>query len=78
MNTEKQPLKHSNYKSPKRKLIKFFKESRNNWKKKCLNAKYTIKLLRNQVRYLEKRKTELSQQVKELKKELGESRLKKN
>jgi len=58
------------YKSPARKLIRFFKVSRNQWKAKCLSAKYQIKLLSNKIRYLEKRKAELTNKVKELEKKL--------
>ncbi len=66
------------YKSPMRKLVKFFEHSRDNWKSKYQEAKYKVKLLNNKVRYLEKRKTELNKKVKELEKELREHRLKKN
>jgi uncharacterized protein YlxW (UPF0749 family) len=65
------------YKSPMRKLVKFFENSRDNWKTKCQEAKYKIKLLQNKVRYLEKRKAELNKRVKELEKELQQHRLKK-
>ena len=62
------------YKSPVRKLIRFFEESRNQWKAKCLNAKYQIKLLSNKIGYLEKRKAELTNKVKELEKKLEDLR----
>ena len=65
------------YRSPARKLIKFFEESRDQWKAKCLSAKYQIKLLSNKVRYLEKRKAELKQRVKKLERELEELQEKK-
>lgn len=58
-----------NYRSPVRKLIKFFEESRDQWKTKCLQAKYQVKLLSNKIRYLEKRKADLTKRVKELEKE---------
>ena len=41
------------YKSPLRKLVKFFEPSRNQWKEKSIQAKSTIKQLSNLVRYLE-------------------------
>ena len=66
------------YKSPMRKLVNFFEHSRNNWKSKCQEAKYKVKLLHNKVRYLEKRKADLNKRVKELEKELRQHRLKKN
>ncbi len=65
------------YKSPVRKLIRFFEESRGKWKARCLDAKYRIKLLTNKIRYLEKRKAELSKRVKELEMELEELQKKK-
>jgi predicted nucleic acid-binding Zn-ribbon protein len=65
------------YRSPARKLIKFFQESRDQWKAKCLSAKYQIKLLSNKIRYLEKRKTDLKKRVKELENELEELQKKK-
>ena len=68
----------SGYKSPMRKLAKFFENSRDNWKSKCKEAKYKVKMLQNKVRYLEKRKAELNKKVKELEKELRQYRQKKN
>ena len=65
------------YKSPMRKLVKFFEKSRDSWKTKCQEAKYKVKILQNKVRYLEKRKAELDKRVKELEKELREHRQKK-
>lgn len=41
------------YKSPLTKLVKFFEQSRDQWKSKCLEAKILIKQLKNKVRYLE-------------------------
>lgn len=70
MNIESSPSKGSKYKSPRRKLVKIFEDGRDKWKKKCQEAKYTVKLLSNKVRYLEKRKSELTLRVKELEKEL--------
>lgn len=58
------------YKSPKRKLIKFFEKSRNKWKEKCREAKYQVKLLRNRMRYLEKSKNNAKKRVQELEVEL--------
>jgi len=65
------------YKSPLRKLVKFFETSRNKWKAKCQAAKYQNKLLKNKVWYLEKRKAELNKRVKELEKEISLHGLKK-
>ena len=71
MNKEtKQDFTTKDYKSPKRKLIRFFEKSRNKWKEKCRQTKYQIKLLRNRIRYLEKSKTISKNRVKELEAEL--------
>lgn len=74
-------LKHGSddkkYKSPSRKLIKFFEKSRDNWKGKYQELKYKMKLMQNKIRYLEKRKTQLNQRVKELQQELDQYRKKK-
>jgi chromosome segregation ATPase len=58
------------FKSPVRKLVPFFRDSRDKWKAKCQNAKYQVKLLKNRIRHMDKRKTELKQKVKALEKEL--------
>jgi len=68
----------SGYKSPVRKLVKFFENSRDSWKAKCQEAKYRVKMLQNKVRYLEKRKYELNKRVKELERELQQHQQKKN
>jgi hypothetical protein len=41
------------YTSPKHKLLNFFERSRDKWKAKCLEAKVTVKRLKNRVRFLE-------------------------
>jgi hypothetical protein len=41
------------YKSPRRKLVKFFEKSRNQWKAKSIAAKAQVKYLKNRIRYLE-------------------------
>lgn len=46
------------FKSPKRKLISFFENSRDKWKQKTKDAKYQIKLLRKQIKYMEQNKNE--------------------
>lgn len=65
------------YKSPSRKLTKFFEKSRDKWKAKYQKVKYELKLVQNKIRYLEKRKTQLGQRIKELEQELDEYRKKK-
>lgn len=54
------------YKSPPRKLARFFEQSRNRWKSKCREAKHTVKSLKNRVRFLEKSKTRTQSRVQEL------------
>ena len=68
--------KEMSYKSPLRKLVNFFKTSRDNWKKKYQETKKEVKQLANRVRFLEKSKNILKNQVKELEIELRQ--MKKN
>jgi hypothetical protein len=42
------------YKSPRKKLLRFFARSRDGWKAKCVEAKVRCKRLGNQVRAVEK------------------------
>ena len=58
------------YKSPVRKLVPFFKRSRNQWKAKCQEAKYKVKLLKNKIRYMDKSKEKFKMRVKELENEI--------
>lgn len=53
------------YKSPRRKLVKFFETSRDKWKEKCLEAKYQIKLLKIKIRNLENSKAKYKNHAKE-------------
>jgi predicted nucleic acid-binding Zn-ribbon protein len=41
------------YKSPRRKLVKFFEKSRDQWKAKCRKSKVLVKRFKNRVRFLE-------------------------
>lgn len=59
------------YKSPQRKLVRFFEKSRNQWKAKCLDAKATVKGLNNRMRFLQRSKAHWKSQVKELEEELA-------
>ena len=54
------------YISPARKLIRFFRNSRDGWKAKHQEAKALIKRLENRVRFLEKSKDEWKVRVKAL------------
>lgn len=64
------------YKSPPRKLIKFFEKSRNQWKAKCLDAKKLIKQLKNRIHFLERSKEEWKRKTKELEAELAQMKAK--
>jgi chromosome segregation ATPase len=64
------------YKSPQRKLVKFFEKSRNQWKAKCLEAKSKVKQLKNKVRFLEESRQQWKSRTKELKEELAQMKAK--
>jgi hypothetical protein len=59
------------YKSPRRKLVRFFEKSRDQWKAKCLEAKAAAKGLKHRIRYLEQSKLEWKTKAKELENELA-------
>ncbi len=63
--------KAKTYKSPIRKLVRFFEKSRDQWKAKCLEAKATAKGLKHRIGYLEQSKMEWKTKAKELEKELA-------
>ena len=54
------------YKSPQRKLVKFFEKSRDSWKAKCREAKRTVKRLKNRMRFLQQSKDQWRSRVGEL------------
>lgn len=67
------------YRSPRKKLLRFFVGSRDGWKAKCARAKDKRKLLANQVRAVEKSREywrtlaeERERRIRELKRELAE------
>ena len=62
--------KDSQYKSPQRKLVRFFARSRDQWKEKCLVAKAVGKGLQHRMRFLERSKDHWKHRVKELEGEL--------
>ena len=62
------------YKSPLRKLVRFFEKSRDQWKAKCLETKATAKGLKHRIRYLEQSKAEWKTRAKELEQELARMR----
>ncbi|QTA93051.1 hypothetical protein [Desulfonema magnum] len=59
------------YKSPRRKLVRFFEKSRDQWKEKCRDARVRNKRLSNRVRFLEKGREKLKNQVRDLRAELA-------
>jgi hypothetical protein len=59
------------YKSPTRKLVRFFNKSRDQWKAKCLEAKAIAKGLKHRIRYLEKSKMAWKTKANELEEELA-------
>lgn len=58
------------YKSPQRKLVRFFEKSRNQWKAKYRDAKMVIKRFQNRIRFLEKSKARDQRRISELESEL--------
>ena len=58
------------YKSPQRKLVKFFQQSRDRWKAKHQEAKVSLKRLTNRVRFLERSKAHWKGRAKALEAEL--------
>ena len=58
------------YKSRLRLLLEFFRRSRDNWKRKCQEAKATLKLAKNQNRAVQKSRAKWKAQAKELEAEL--------
>ena len=69
------------FRSPQRKLVRFFQRSRDKWKQKCLEAKQRIKLLANQVRAVEKSREQwraqaeaANQRLQELEQQLAEQK----
>ncbi len=62
------------YKSPRRKLVRFFEKSRDQWKAKCIDAKARVKKLKNRIRYLEANRKEWKTKAIELEKELARAK----
>lgn len=46
------PQEDTKYRSPRHKLLKFFEKSRNQWKTKCLEAKATLRQVKNRATWL--------------------------
>ncbi len=54
------------YRSPVRKLARFFEQSRDQWKAKCRAAKASLKRLKSRVRFLEESRARWKQRAQEL------------
>lgn len=59
------------FKSPTKKLIVFFKSSRDKWKSKCKNAMQEIRGYKKRIEFLETSKQSLKEKNKELKTKLN-------
>lgn len=62
----KSATKDKVYKSPVRKLARFFEKSRDQWKAKCREAKTAIKYLENRVHFLEESRDRWKSRAQEL------------
>jgi predicted nuclease with TOPRIM domain len=58
-------VKDKTYKSPVRKLARFFEKSRDQWKSKHRRTKASVKRLKNRVRFLDKSKEQWKSRVQE-------------
>jgi hypothetical protein len=72
-------MKADQYRSPRKKLLRFFVGSRDRWKVKCAQARMERKLMANQVRAVEKSREqwrtlaeEQGRRIEELEQELVE------
>lgn len=54
------------FRSPLRKLVVFFRDSRDKWKKKCQDAKYELKLLKRRYANLQKNHDRWQQQYRQV------------
>lgn len=62
--------KDKTYKSPVRKLARFFEQSRDQWKAKCRAAKALVKRLKQRIRRLEESRAQWKRRAQELKAEM--------
>ena len=60
------------YSTPLRKLMRFFRKSRDGWKQKCLKTKHANKLLKNQVRAVERSRQQWREQALERQRRIDE------
>lgn len=64
-------VKDKAYKSPVRKLARFFEKSRDQWKAKHHQAKASVKRLKNRVRFLDQSKEHWKKRAQELEREVA-------
>jgi len=62
------------YKSPRRKLVRFFEKSRDNWKRKYTELKKKMPYLENRIRYLKKSRWSWKEQAEAAKEELRKAK----
>ena len=62
------------FRSPMRKLVRFFRASRDRWKEKCQRAKAESKRLANQVRAVQKSRAHWKGRFREQQKQTNELR----
>jgi muramoyltetrapeptide carboxypeptidase LdcA involved in peptidoglycan recycling len=62
----------SEYRSPVKKLVRFFASSRDGWKAKCAEAKQRCKRLANQVRAVEKSRQQWRELAEEREQRIAE------
>ena len=62
------------YRSPIKKLVVFFEESRDKWKQKCLDAKRRVKRLHTKVADLQRSRERWKQECKQLRREVAQLR----
>ena len=70
MNLMKSATKNKVYKSPTKKLVRFFEKSRDNWKRKYKETKKTVRYLTYKMRSLERSRDNWKKKAQEEKEKL--------
>lgn len=65
-------MQEKTYKSPLKKLVRFFEQSRDNWKEKYFEKKIELKRATNRIYDLENRKNEWKERAIKAEKQLNE------
>ncbi len=65
-------MQEKTYKSPLKKLVNFFEQSRDNWKEKYFEKKIELKRATNRIYDLENRKNEWKERAIKAEKQLNE------